>query len=61
MATYQEIQIWQRDKLYALLKLREINKGNIVNGLEEMINAALAVMNEDDVALVEKRLKELYP
>jgi len=60
MAAYLEIQVWQRDKLYTLLKLREINRENEINGLEEMINAALAVMNEEDVALVEKRIKELY-
>jgi len=60
MATRLEVQIWQRDKLYSLLKLRAVNKGNKIIDLDEMINATEAMMDAEDVAWVEKKIAEVY-
>jgi hypothetical protein len=54
-ANNQELQIWQRDKLYTLLSIRAMNIGKDISGLEQMINAAEALMSEEDVAWVEKK------
>ena len=60
MATNLEIRIMQRNKLYDLLILKERNKGNKVNYLDELINATEAMMDEEDVAWVEKKIAQLY-
>ena len=60
MVTSLEIRIMQRDKLYDLLTLREHNNGNNVNRLDELINATEAMMDEEDVAWVEKKIAQLY-
>jgi hypothetical protein len=42
-----------------LLKLRHDNKGLSIKGLNEMIIAAEVVMDEEDVAWVEKKIARL--
>ena len=60
MATNLEIRVGQRDKLYVLLKLKADNSGVKINGLEEAINASEAVMDQEDVAWVEKKISQIY-
>jgi len=60
MATDMEMSTWQRDKLFTLLTIRENNKGIKINRLDELIVEAETVMKEEDVALVEKKIAQLY-
>ena len=61
MATNTEIQVEQRTRLYILLKLKKENEeaGVKVIGLDAQINMTMAVMNETDVAYVEKMVAKL--
>ena len=61
MATNAEIQVEQRTRLYILLKLKKENEeaGIKVIGLDSQINMTMAVMNEADVAYVEKMVAKL--
>ena len=61
MSTNLEIRIVQRDRLFDLLTLRELNRGSTVNRLEEMIISAEVSMDEEDVAWVEKKIAKLFP
>ena len=56
MATNKEILVEQRRQLHQLLLIKKENDevGNKVLGLERAINAVVAVMDEADVAYVEK-------
>ena len=62
MATNLELQSAQRAFLYELLKIRAIIKksGITVKELDESINRAEAIMDEADVAWVEKKIAQLY-
>ncbi|MDR2183021.1 MAG: hypothetical protein LBE55_02495 [Clostridiales bacterium] len=60
MASHLEIRERQRDKLYTLLKIKLDNKDMPIKGLKEEINATEAVMDEEDVAWVEKKIAQLY-
>jgi len=59
MATNLEMQTAQRAHLFSLKKLEKLNKGTTVKGLKDMIIGAEAVMPEEDVAYVEKKIAEL--
>ena len=54
MATPLEITERQKFHLNALLKLKRNNQGTEIVGLDELIQDAVAVMNKEDVAWVEK-------
>ena len=56
MATNAELQMIHREKLYDLLILRKQNPDREVNGLEAQIARAEAIMSEEDVAWVEKKI-----
>jgi len=61
MATNMEMIVEQRTRLFFLLKLKKVNnaKGIAVEGLEELIIQTEAVMQEEDVAYVEKMVARL--
>ena len=59
MANLAEIQISQKNKLFGLLKLKKRNEGIVINELDDMIIATKAEMTQEDVAWVEKMIKEL--
>ena len=61
MATNTEIQVEQRRQLYVLLLIKKENDkaGVKVLGLERAIIAAKTVMNEADVAYVEKMVASI--
>ena len=59
MATNLEVQTVQKERLFTLLKLKIRNKDKEINELDDMIIAAKAVMTQEDVAWVEKMIKEL--
>ena len=54
MALAVEIRERQKDKLSILLRIKKANINSTVNGLAEEIEQAVAVMEEADVAWVEK-------
>jgi hypothetical protein len=56
MATSIEVQVEQKRRLYQLLKLKKDNEGYEVKGLNELINATKAEMQQEDVAWVEKMI-----
>jgi len=60
MATNLEMQTWQRDKLYTLLKLKALNKGYEIIGLNDMIEHVETIMQEEDVAWVEKKISQRH-
>ena len=60
MATNLEIRMMQRNQLFDLLILREHNKDITVNRLDELIMATEAMMDEEDVAWVEKKIAQLF-
>jgi Lhr-like helicase len=60
MASQLELQIWQKDKLYTLLTLKALNKDIEIVRLAEMIHGMEAIMQEVDVAWVEKKIRERY-
>jgi hypothetical protein len=57
--TNMEIRVAQKDKLFTLHRLRKWNKGIRVKGLEGDIIEAEAKMEQEDVALVIKKVNEL--
>ena len=59
MPTNAEMRTAQKDKLYDLLTIKIKNTSTTVNGLDELINKAEAVMEEEDVAWVEKKIAQL--
>ena len=59
MATSLEIQVEQKKRLFQLLSLRKNNPGVLVKGLDELIIATKAEMQQEDVAWVEKMVAEL--
>jgi len=58
MATNAELKMVQKDKLYDLLKLKSDNAGSHINGLDDLINKTEAIMEEEDVAWVEKKIAQ---
>ena len=54
MAANWEMQFFLRDKLFDLLDLKRRNVGIEISGLDEKIIKAKSVMQEEDVAYVEK-------
>ena len=54
MALAVEIRERQKDKLSILLRIKKANPDIVVQGLAEEIEQAVAVMEETDVAWVEK-------
>ena len=59
MANITEIRVTQKEWLFDLLKLRLRNEGKKIDELNEMIVRAKAKMEQEDVAWVEKMIKEL--
>ena len=59
MATSLEIQVEQKKRLFQLLSLKKINANIVVKGLDELIIATKAEMQQEDVAWVEKMVAEL--
>ena len=59
MATNLEVQGSQKQRLFMLMKLKVRNEGKKINELDDMIIAAKAEMTQEDVAWVEKMIKEL--
>jgi hypothetical protein len=60
MATEREMQTWQRFTLYQLLKLQALNLDISVEGLADIINEQLAIMDDKDIAIVTQRIQERY-
>jgi len=58
MASILEIQVEQKKRLYQLLKLKKDNEGYDIKGLNELIKATRAEMQQEDVAWVEKIVAE---
>ena len=56
MATPLEIRERQKQCLIGLLKIKRANAGYTVLGLQEEIESAVGVMEQEDVAYVEKVL-----
>ena len=54
MATPLEIRVYQKQHLGTLLKIKSENPGITVKGLQEAIQAAVNVMEQEDVAYTEK-------
>jgi hypothetical protein len=54
MAITLEVKEKQKHQLSVLLNLKKLNPGTIVNGLDREIQDAVAVMEPEDVAWVEK-------
>jgi len=59
MATSLEVQVEQKKRLFQLLRLKKINSDITVKGLDELIIATKAEMQQEDVAWVEKMVAEL--
>jgi hypothetical protein len=62
LADTDEIRIWQSQHLFTLLELREQNKNSDqeVVRLKRAITQARAVMQEPDIAWVEKQVALAY-
>jgi hypothetical protein len=54
MATNNELKAAQKHHLKSLLNIKKINEGKEVPGLQFEIENAIAVMEQEDVAWVEK-------
>ena len=59
MATNNELKVEQRRRLFALLEVKDANKGFENKILDRLIVSTRAEMEEEDVAYVEKLIKEL--
>ena len=59
MATNHEVQVSQKQRLFMLMKLKVRNEGMNIAGLDDMIIETKAAMTQEDVAWVEKMIKEL--
>lgn len=57
--TNMDLRVSQKSKLFTLYKLRKRNKDATVIGLEEEIIEQEAAMEQEDVALVQKKINEL--
>jgi hypothetical protein len=62
LANNEELRIWQSNYLFTLLHLREQNlrAGQKVVGLQFAISQAKAIMQEPDIAWVEKQVAEAF-
>ncbi|MCL2109464.1 MAG: hypothetical protein FWH20_09005 [Oscillospiraceae bacterium] len=49
-----EVRVRQKHVLYLLLELKKDNPGVIISGLQQKIMAAVAPMEQEDIAWVEK-------
>lgn len=58
MSTSDEIRKEQNDRLFDLLKLKQLNQDIEVKGLNDLIKKLKASMTQEDVAWVEKVLSE---
>ena len=58
MPTGVEIRIQQKRTLYMLKELENQNEGNEVRGLKKLIKSIEAEMDQEDIAFVEKKIKE---
>jgi isocitrate lyase len=54
MASSIEVTERQKKHLCDLLRLKKDNSGIVINGLQRMIEDAVAAMSQEDVAWVEK-------
>ena len=54
-----ELRVSQKRHLYSLYKIKRINTGITIEGLDEEINESEAEMEQADVALVKEKLAEL--
>ncbi|MDR2568944.1 MAG: hypothetical protein LBD23_01435 [Oscillospiraceae bacterium] len=54
MASTLEVKERQKHHLKALLTIKKLNEGTVVKGLQDKIEDAVAVMDQEDVAWVEK-------
>jgi hypothetical protein len=54
-----ELRVAQKDKLFTLYRLKKLNKGVTVKGLDGDIIETEAVMEQEDVALVKEKISEL--
>ena len=60
MPTDKELRAQQRERLYDFLRLlKELQKGNGESALTEMIRRLSSIMDEEDVAYVEKKISEV--
>lgn len=59
MPSNMEIRVAQKDKLLTLYKLKKLNTGNNVIGLDNAIIEAETVMEQEDVALVKEKVAEI--
>ena len=60
MASEKEIREKQTERLFDLLEIQETNKGITINNLNQKIIRAKASMSVEDIAHVEKMIRELY-
>ena len=56
MASAQEMRITQKQHLISLLKIKRANAGRTIDGLDEELENVVGVMEQEDVAYVEKLL-----
>jgi len=54
MASSTELRIFQKDKLYDLLVIEKRNPGLKIKGLAGQIRKAKSVMEQEDIAHIEK-------
>ena len=54
-----ELRVAQKDKLFTLYRLKKLNAGSKVIGLDADIIETEAKMEQEDVALVIKKINEL--
>ena len=54
MAIGIEIRERQKHHLQELLELKKLNEGAVVNGLQKALERAVGVMEQEDVAIIEK-------
>ena len=54
MASTTELRVFQKDKLFDLLIIEKENAGIVVKGLARHILKAKSVMEQEDIAHVEK-------
>lgn len=53
-----DLRVSQKDKLFILHKLKVLNPETKIVGLENEIVQAEAVMEQEDVAIVQKKIEE---
>ena len=54
-----DLRVAQKSKLFTLYRLKKLNKGLIIKGLDGDIIETEAVMEQEDVALVKEKINEL--